>query len=318
MRVGIDVGGTKTHGVVVDDSLRVLAELQVPSGRGASGVLESARTMIRSLEGQLGVPRGSFESLGIGIPGKVDFEAGTVAHAVNLELESLDLAGGLAGEVIGAVRIDNDVNAAALGARGMLDPVPETMAFLNVGTGLAAGLVWRGAVLRGSSGVAGEIGHIPVDANGVRCACGQIGCLETVASGGAVMTAWPTPGGRALGSVLDAAAAGDLRAHLVLKQLAGGIATAVQLLVLTLDPEIVVLGGGVLDERARLMPIVDAEFAARAATSRFLHAIDMPARIRMLPIGTPVSAVGAALLPTTESPTAAHPASHALRARDAV
>jgi predicted NBD/HSP70 family sugar kinase len=301
MRIGIDVGGTKSHAVAIDSNLDILAEFRLPSGRGADGVLASTRELIRLLERELGIERGGFESLGIGIPGIVDFRSGVVSHAVNLEVESIDLAAGLAAEVTGLVRVDNDVNAAALGAYRMLGDAVESLAYLNVGTGLAAGLVIEGSILHGSRGVAGEIGHIPLDGSGVRCSCGQTGCLEAVASGGAVASALRTPD-RTLTAAFDAASEGDEHAAAILQRLAAGIATAVQILALTLDPEVVVLGGGVLEERERLLPLIYAEFAARSGPSQFLTSVDLSGRLRLLPVGSAVAAIGAALLPTELRP----------------
>jgi glucokinase len=313
MRIGIDVGGTKSHAVAIDSNLDILAEFRLPSGRGADGVLASTRELVRLLENELGIERGGFESLGIGIPGIVDFRSGVVTHAVNLEVESIELAAGLAAEVTGPVRVDNDVNAAALGAYRMLGDAVESLAYLNVGTGLAAGLVIGGSILHGSRGVAGEIGHIPLDGSGVRCSCGQSGCLEAVASGGAVASALHTTDRRAIAAAFDAASEGDEHAAGILRRLAGGVATAVQILALTIDPEVVVLGGGVLNERERLLPLIYAELAARSEPSQFLTSVDLAGRLRLLPVGSAVAAIGAALLPTE-----LHPDPFAPRARIAV
>jgi glucokinase len=289
MRIGIDIGGTKAHAVAFDDSSHVLVETTLPSGQG-DGVLEVARDAVGRLQAEAGRAR----SLGIGIPGIVDADTGAVLHAVNLGVDRLDLAAGLADLVDGPVRVDNDMNAAALGAFHLVGG-SGSLAYLNVGTGLAAGLVLDGKPWRGHRGVVGEVGHIPVDPSGLHCACGQYGCLETVASGGALDRLWrgDVPFGTAL-------AAGDAEATALYTRLVGGVATAAQILVLTAGVADIVLGGGVA-RHLPLLPDVRAELARRADGSGFLDGLDLPGRVRALPSDVPVPALGAALLPTLTS-----------------
>ncbi len=112
-------------------------------------------------------------------------------HAVNLGLiEPADL-GGLVGLRLGVpVRVENDLNAAALGAAALLGLPRGDLAFLAVGTGLAAGLLLDERLRRGAGGAAGEIGHVTYRPDGPRCRCGQRGCLEEYASGRALEAAW--------------------------------------------------------------------------------------------------------------------------------
>jgi glucokinase len=289
MRIGIDIGGTKAHAVAFDEGALVLAETTLPSGRGA-GVLAAAREAVERLQREAG----RAVSLGIGIPGIVDSDAGAVLHAVNLGVERLELAAGLADLVDGPVRVDNDMNAAALGAFHVVGG-SGSLAYLNVGTGLAAGLVIEGRPWRGHRGVVGEIGHLPLDPSGLPCPCGQHGCLETVASGSALEQLWTgsVPFGEAL-------AAGDPSAAALYARLVAGVATAAQILALTVGVADIVLGGGV----ARHLPLladVRADLARRADSSGFLQGLDLPERLRTLPDDVPVPALGAALLPNLAS-----------------
>ena len=182
----------------------------------------------------------------------VDSDSGHVAHAVNLGLERLELGGELAGRLGVGVRIENDVKAAAVGAYHLMG-LDGTMAYLNLGTGLAAGIVMNGRLWRGADGIAGEIGHIPVDPNGVVCACGQRGCLETVASGSGVARQWRTDDPLPVRSLFAAAADGDPGAKAIKARLAAGIASAVRVLVLTVDVDSVVIGGGLSHLGDRLL-----------------------------------------------------------------
>ena len=116
--------------------------------------------------------------IGIGIPGIVDRDRGTVSHAVNLGLggDWFPLAGRLADRTGATVVVENDLNAATWGAHVLSGA--DDLAYLALGTGLAAGFVLSGTLRRGAHGAAGEIGHVPVDPDGPLCSCGQRGCLE--------------------------------------------------------------------------------------------------------------------------------------------
>ncbi len=299
MRVGIDIGGTKTAALVLDDAGATVAHVWAPSGRGSTAVLATALDVadraVRAVGGWDEV-----EHLGACMPGLVDPDTGWARHAVHLGVGSLDLAGGLEAATGRRPQVDNDVKAAALGAHHSLGAQAGTgnTAYLNVGTGLAAAIVHRGEVVRGAGGAAGEIGHLPVG-SGITCSCGQQGCLETVASGTALHRMWPRPAA----DLFPAAAAGDPRARDVVATLAHGIAVAVQVLVVT-GAELVVVGGGVARDRSALEAAVAADMTARAAASPFLRRLDLVSRTRVLDGDVPVAAIGAALLPGRTEPLA--------------
>jgi len=295
MRVGIDIGGTKTQAVALASDGTVAAEHRLATGFGAAAVLDSAEAAVCALAETAGVPLEDFATIGVGIPGAVDRATGTVAHAVNLGLENLDLGRELGARLGRPVRVENDVNAAALGAWQALGAgTADSMAYLNLGTGLAAGLVLGGRVWRGSRGVAGEIGHIPVDPAGPLCPCGQRGCLELAASGSGLARAWE--GGDSVRDLFAAAEAGDPGAVAVRDRLVEHVAAAVRLLVLTVDPDRVVVGGGLSSLGDELVGAVRGVLAGWAASSAFLAMLDLPQRVEVLPAGFPAAAVGAALV----------------------
>ena len=185
--VGIDIGGTKIEAVLVDERNTVLNTCRIPARPGAQNVLDDVIGITRRLGGEP-------VAVGVGLPGQVDSVTGVVRDIVNLDIVKLEL-GREASKALGIpVQVENDVNAAALGAVALIDDqvsAGDTVVFLNFGTGLAAGVVRDGHVERGYSGSYGEIGHIPVDPNKFLCNCGQRGCLETVTSGGSVAKLWP-------------------------------------------------------------------------------------------------------------------------------
>jgi len=295
VNVGLDIGATKTLGLVIDDAGEILAEVREATEPGTDGVVRTAARVVEALRAATGQPLTG--TVGVGIPGLVDPASGTVKHAVNLGLDGDWFPLGEAlGERLGVrVVVENDVNAASLGAVKVSGE--DDLVYLSIGTGLAAGLVLEGRLRRGDHGAAGEVGHIPVDPHGVLCECGQRGCLETIASGSALAAAWPSTGHVPPAQALFAAAqAGDERAIAVREEFAGGVASAIRVLALAVDPRTVVLGGGVAQLGEQLRVAVAGALEAQAASSPFLASLDLAGRLRVVPSDYPVAAVGAALL----------------------
>ena len=299
MRVGLDVGGTKIDAVIVDPSGAISARVRRATGWGAEGVIDTVIAAVHAVATDAGVNLASIKSVGIGIPGQVDPGTGRVLHAVNLGVDELNLGAAVATELGVTVRVENDVKAAALGAHALHrvggDRI-DSMAYLNLGTGIAAGIVIGGRLWRGAHGSAGEVGHISVDPLGPECRCGQRGCIEALAGGGAIAQRWSRGGDLPVLDVFDAADAGDPFARQLRADLARGVAAAVRVLVLTADVEVVVLGGGVTALGERLMADVAAELAASAQASPFMRSLRLEERVEMLTFGSPAAALGAALI----------------------
>ena len=186
---GIDVGGTKIHAIVTDEAGAVLGEHTVPTGQGPDEVVAGAVTALHAAADSVASP-GRLRSVGVGIPGHVDPVSGIVSHAVNLGVVELRLGEELSSRLGVPVAVDNDVKAAALGAARHFGVHEEPLSYLNFGTGLAMATVHAGQIWRGNAGFAGEIGHLAVSGSGITCTCGQIGCLETVASGNGMLRRW--------------------------------------------------------------------------------------------------------------------------------
>jgi glucokinase len=308
---GLDIGGTKTLAVAVSVPATVVASgpavvegsivatVRRATRYGHDAVLRSIAETLTELAEATGVAVDGFAAVGVGIPGLVDREAGTVRHAVNLGLgdEPVALADHVGDLARAPVVVDNDVNVAAVGAASALG-CPGDLAYLSVGTGVAAGFVLGGRIRQGAHGAAGEIGHLPVDPGGPLCECGQRGCLEAVASGTAIAKRWPAAAGAAsaASTLLAAAAAGDGVAAEVRDEVAGYLAGAVALIAQTVDPQIIVLGGGVAEAGPVLLDVVAAALRARAERSPVLAALDLAGRVALVPEGVPAGALGAALL----------------------
>jgi predicted NBD/HSP70 family sugar kinase len=299
--VGLDIGATKTLGLVADGEGTILAEVREPTETGAEGVVRTAARVVEAL--RLATGEELTGTVGIGVPGLVDVAEGAVKHAVNLDVDGdwLPLGWLLADRLGVPVVVENDVNAAALGAVALSGK--DDLVYLSIGTGLAAGLVLGGRLRRGEHGAAGEIGHLPVDPTGVPCQCGQQGCLETVASGSALAAAWPSAETPPAQDLFAAAAAGEQKAVEIRDRFASGVADAVRALSLAVDPKTVVLGGGVAHVGEPLRLAVADALRAQATASPFLRSLELADRLRVVPSDFPVAAVGASLLGRSVDPT---------------
>lgn len=254
-RVGLDIGGTKTAAILVDSQGRTIAEAaQATDTREPDALLAGTLALIDDLLLAAGETRAAIDAVGAGVPGLIDPQAGTVELAVNLNVTSpYPLAAALCAELDAPVTLENDVRTAALGAHQWVNEgrVVQSLAYLSVGTGIAAGIVVDGTIYRGANGMAGEIGHLPVELNGPRCSCGGIGCLEAIASGPALAeaatqaTAGTGRGQLSTQQAFELAASGDAGASAAVNRASTYLARAIYMLIMTHDVERVVVGGGV-------------------------------------------------------------------------
>ena len=241
--VGIDVGGTKCHGVVVNEDGHVISELRYPTPH-ASELIALLGNMFREL--------GGGAALGIGVPGLITSD-GTINASPNMR-GALDIPVGpsLRASLGVPVHVENDATSAAFAewkvgaARDAADALIVTL-----GTGIGGGLVVGGALQRGANGFAGEIGHMVVEANGIECVCGQRGCWERYASGSALRT---LSGGMSGEEVISRARNNEPSALSVIDEFARWFAIGVASLTNILDPSVVVVGGGVIDAWEVLHP----------------------------------------------------------------
>lgn len=297
MRVGLDVGGTKIDAVVVAPGGEIVTRLRRATGWGADAVVASIAAITTDLARTIDIAPSEFAGIGIGMPGQVAAGTATVTHAVNLGIDELDLTATVGARFGIPVQAENDVKAAALGAAALGDH-PGTLAYLNLGTGIAAGFVLGGELWRGAHGTAGEVGHICIDPRGPLCKCGQYGCIEVFCGGGALAAQWGRPGALPLRDVFDAADAGDAAAAGLRDGFSFGVASAIRVIVLSVDVDTVVLGGGVSALGDRMLTRVVTELEASAAASPFLRSLHLADRVELLPAGSPAAALGAALIGT--------------------
>ncbi len=186
LRIGIDLGGTKIAAGLVDEECRLLEKETAPTGAGRSqeAIFDTiARTARRLLE-RTGM-EASF--VGVGSPGMIDSQAGTVTYASNLDWTRVPLAQAVSDRLGVPCRISNDANCAALGevAAGAAKGT-ENAIMITLGTGVGSGIILGGKIFAGSASAGAELGHTLLVYDGETCTCGRKGCLERYASGAAL------------------------------------------------------------------------------------------------------------------------------------
>jgi glucokinase len=307
--VGVDIGGTKTAILVTQPDGTVLARSIAPTAVGASDrAPDSIAALVEAALGNAGAHAGDVQALGVGVPGRVDRENGHVTLAVNLDWHDLPLGPRLEARLGIPTIVENDVRAAALGLhRRRLFGQVESLALLAIGTGISAGVVLDGQLHRGALGLAGEVGHVIIDPNGPRCACGNTGCFEAVSAGPAIvkrtLEGWaarrngqgvpadpPLTGSEA---VFAAAEAGDVVARDVIDSAGRADAWGIHLLALAYDVERIVVGGGVSHAGEPFMAPILRELDRYRAASPLAAEILLPDLVQLLPPGADAGAWGA-------------------------
>ncbi len=247
--VGIDFGHSHVQVALADLAHKVLAErmCKLDVDHRAADALDAAARMVDEVLVEANVQRSAVICAGIGIPGPVDRERGTVGSATILPgWLGLRIANEMEGRLAIPVEIENDANCGALAELTWgAGRDCSNFAYLKAATGIGAGLVVDGRLLRGASGTAGEIGHTTLDESGALCRCGNRGCLETVASGPAILqlVGRAEPGTLTLGRVIELAAQGDVRCRRAISDAGHEIGVAVAGLCNLINPERVVVGG---------------------------------------------------------------------------
>jgi glucokinase len=290
--VGVDLGGTNiVVGLVPIEGGEVLGFRSHPteSGRGPKFVVDRIVSMVEAAISEVaaahGTTRGAVAGVGIGSPGPLDRSTGTVINTPNLGWRNFPLRDLIANAVGLPATLDNDANCATygewwLGAGRNVD----TLVGLTLGTGIGGGIVLDGEIFHGASDAAGEIGHMTIEANGRKCKCGNYGCLEAYASGPAIAlravegleagveSLLPAlVNGRVeditAATVYEAVVLGDPYANEVMRETAKILGAGVANMINVLNPEMVVIAGGVTRAGDHLFAPLQAEVRKRAFRS---------------------------------------------------
>lgn len=288
--VGVDIGGTKTAVLLTTRDGQVLSETVVPTlSQSPEQVVYSVCHAVAIVLNGAGGTVSDVAAIGAGVPGLVERDAGIVRMAANLNLEHYPLGATLSAEFHTPVLIENDVRAATVGIYHHLNQTEPLrhLAYLSVGTGISAGMVLNGQLYRGTNGMAGEIGHVVVDPDGILCSCGQRGCLETIVAGPAIARhaanyfAQPVTASE----VYEAAVRGSAAAAEIVRHVSTLLARTIQWLVMAYDVEKVVIGGGVANSGDAFLQPILSHFAHLRVHSPLTQMMLPDSKIMLLPVG---------------------------------
>jgi len=281
MKIGIDVGGTKCLGVAVDDSGKVIRQYRLPTPH-ADALCDTLVEIVAQL--------GEFNSIGIGVPGLISPE-GVIRASPNLVgAKELALRQMLEDRLGKKVLVENDATCAALGEWRSGAAHSATDAWvITLGTGIGGGFISGSVLQRGAHGFAGEVGHMVVDPDGPLCPCGRNGCWERYASGNGLSY---LANGEKGEDVLSRAKAGAADALGVVDTFAKWVALGLVNLTNMTDPEVIVVGGGVIVSADVVMPRIAHWF------EQLLYSPQHRAHPRLVAaqLGEQAGAIGAAML----------------------
>ncbi len=266
MRIGIDLGGTKIVGGLIDDAGRVLTRKRVPTDavQGYEGIVARIVHLIDAIIGESGCSRNDIERVGIASAGQIEKHSHRIVFSPNLGFHDVPIRDDLERALGIGIFVENDVNAAIYGEWkfGLMES-PANVLGIFVGTGIGGGLILDGRIYRGFSNVGGEIGHMTVNSHGYPCHCGNTGCFEAYCGGYYIVERakrrlnegyrgklWGIIGGDPgvlnTGHIEDAYLKGDEYCGEIWKEVVEHMGVGLASLVNILNPEMIVFGGGVV------------------------------------------------------------------------
>lgn len=311
MRIGIDIGGTKILAGFIDDSGLVISKRKVPVGRDKR--YENVKAVIIDLLNDMlrekGLHRRSISKIGIACAGQIEKDTQKILFSPNLRWKDAPLKKDMEKYFRVSVFVENDVNAATYGEwRFGLNSKPKDMIGIYPGTGIGGGIITNGTLCRGFTNVGGEVGHIILNPHGYRCNCGNYGCFEAYCGGSYIVERvrrvmregyrgkiWEISGGDLkglhAGHIEEASIMGDdLCGRIwgeVIEYMGAGMASLVNLL----NPEVIVLGGGVVYGTKYLV-----DEAKRAMEKRVMKASLKGLSVEKGKLGDEAAVIGAAFI----------------------
>lgn len=278
----LDIGGTKILAGIIDDAGELVARrrIETQASRGARDVIARATALMRELAREVGISTDRLAGFGCSVPGPLDSARGVVLFSPNLAWHNVPLAALLREEMHVPVKIEDDARCAVLGevlrgaARGAQNAV-----YVTISTGIGGGVMINGSIYRGSHGCAGEVGHMTLEANGPPCACGNAGCFESLASGSAIAARArqavlhgdetllarfrDKPALLTAEHVIEAAETGDGVALRIVETAGMYLGIGLAAVAVAYDPEVIVVGGGVVRSGGALLRRACETFQAR-------------------------------------------------------
>jgi glucokinase len=305
-RLGIDLGGTKIHAVVIDPKGKVVGTARTATkvDKGYAAVLGRIADTAREAVATAGAKWKDIGAVGLGVPGPVDVKKGIILMAPNLGWDPVPVGDDLHKLIDREVVLGNDVNFGALGEATYGCASEVTSAYMAfVGTGLGGAYVHRGRIINGAHGYAGEIGHLTAPFGDALCGCGRTGCLETTASRSGIVrqireaaargqaALVPSEGPVKSSALRDACAAGCPVVSAAVERCAQSLAWGLGVIAHVVDPRVFVLGGGVAESLGQSFV---SRVAHHLAGSSVLYTRNAP-DLRLAVLGDDAVAMGAAV-----------------------
>jgi fructokinase len=293
--LGIDLGGTKIEGVVLDERLVPCERVRVATERerGYAHIVERVVEVVMMLRAHAPDAR----VVGIGTPGSLSARDGTLKNSNTTCLNGRPLRGDLEARLGMPVRLENDANCFALAeARGGAGRGYDMVFGIILGTGVGGGIVHRGLLWPGPQHIAGEWGHHRLEPDGPECYCGQRGCVETMLAGPALEKVYVDTTGHTApaAEIARRAAAGEAEASALMTTYLQRFGRALANVITILDPDVVVLGGG-------LSNLEGLYTAGRDAVARYVFNDELRTPIVQNRLGDSAGVIGAALLTATNA-----------------
>ncbi len=311
IRVGIDVGGTGIQIGAVNDQFEIIAhgavktKTQIPFSEQIAEMVACVRDTV----GKAGLSEEDIISVGVGIPGIANQKTGEIIKCTNMNWHHVPFREEFQALLNKPVYIDNDANVAALAESvAGISAGTDSSVFITIGTGIGSGIILKGRIWNGYHGIGGELGHVIMRIGGVPCSCGNNGCLERYCSATAIIRMGKEALARHKDSlmyqmvdgnidklsaktVIDAARANDPTAVSVYDEYTTNLAQAIAGVVNLLDPQLIVLGGGISKAGDFLLNPLLAKY------KDFVLFNDQPLpEIRIATLGSEAGIIGAAML----------------------
>jgi glucokinase len=296
--IGVDLGGTNLRAAAVNRQGQILEKISVDTNfeGGRDAVIGDIVDSVNALKRNLATQR--LAGVGIGVPGFILLKQGYITNSNNLPyLENYPVRDAIEQRLGTPIILENDANAAALGEKWMgAGREVDDLVLLTLGTGVGGGIIMGGRVLHGMDGMAAELGHLTVDPFGPPCGCGNLGCLEKLASATAVeaTAVLMSLSARPLSSkeVFEMAMDGNAKAQAIFGQMGRALGIALANLINTFNFPLYLLSGGMLPAWNLFWPELEAQVRQRSFTYR-----NSRTRIEAATLGSQAGLIGAAYLP---------------------
>ncbi len=310
-RIGVDLGGTNIAVGIMDHNFKLIKKGSTPTpAKDVEAIVDTIASFSLALAEEAGIPLSEIDALGVATPGSVNRTTGEIVYTNNIDFRHFTMADKLKKKLpFSEIYLENDANAAALGeakagaARGAANSIMVTL-----GTGVGGGIIIGGNVYMGSNCTAGELGHMVIEKDGYPCSCGRRGCWESYSSATALirmtrekmelcpdslMHEAARKEGKVSGrTAFDAARKGDAAAREVVDTYISYLACGITSVINIFQPEVVVIGGGVSNERENLLRPLIPKVLSEVYGGSYLKTAD----IRIAELGNDAGIIGAACL----------------------